>query len=168
MRSCLIILFSQLVLSAGAMHPVHISVINFDINCETSEISYSVRLFPDDFAAVINARYGAQVYFSDKVELNKNQMIVIEKYLNEHFITTINNNKIVPELESWKMIDDAVMFYLRATFDKNCTDFEFENTIMTEIFPDQKNLLIFAYENSEKGFTFNTNITKQRFKLSDI
>lgn len=168
MRIYLIILLNLFVLPVGAMHTVHISVINFDINCETGEISYSVRLFPHDFAAVINARYGAQVYFHNNAELNKNQLFVVQKYLNEHFITTINNDTIDAGLENWKMVDDAVMFYFKANTNTECLDIKFENTIMTDIFPDQKNLLIFAYDNYEKGFTFNVSNTKQLFKFSDI
>ena len=136
------------------MHPVHVSVTNLEIQSENNSISLSFKVFTDDFQLMIDQLYNVKVDLSENgnYDLHKKQ---IDNYLKDNF-TLINNGKeLIFTNTGIKTNDEAVWFFYKTTINKDLKSFVIRNSLMLDLYPDQKNLLILKYGEIERGYQFN-------------
>jgi len=136
------------------MHPVHVSVTNLEIQSENNSISLSFKVFTDDFQLMIDQLYNVKVDLSENgnYDLHKKQ---IDNYLKDNF-TLINNGKeLIFTNIGIKTNDEAVWFFYKTKINKDLKSFVIRNSLMLDLYPDQKNLLILKYGEIERGYQFN-------------
>lgn len=143
-------------------HPVHISVINLEL-IENQDITFSVKLFKDDFSKILSKKNNIQIRIDDDTDMEEIREYVTA-YVYEHFkmqnYPQINHY----QLEKMKISDLAVWFYFRTTQQcGNIKKISIKNSLMTDLYQDQTNLFImnykdedytYSYNNSNKIFTF--------------
>lgn len=136
------------------IHPVHVSVTNLEIQSENNSISLSFKVFTDDFQLMIDQLYNVKVDLSENgnYDLHKKQ---IDNYLKDNF-TLINNGKeLIFTNIGIKTNDEAVWFFYKTKINKDLKSFVIRNSLMLDLYPDQKNLLILKYGEIERGYQFN-------------
>lgn len=136
------------------MHPVHVSVTNLEIQSENNSISLSFKVFTDDFQSVIDQLYNIKVNLSENenYDLNKEH---IDNYLNDNFTIIVNGKELIFTNTGIKTNDEAVWFFYKTTINKDFKSFVIRNSLMLDLYPDQKNLLILKYGKIERGYQFN-------------
>ena len=86
----------------------------------------------------------------------KNSDEYFSRYFRETFSFIVNGKELKePVFLEKKMNDIAVWLYYRYPISSNTEKVEIKNIIMLDMFRDQSNLLIFKYNDFEKGFIFN-------------
>jgi len=136
------------------MHPIHLSVTNFEINKFQNSIFFSVKLYIDDFQNALSQTTGKKIDLINDTCLDCNSES-FTKYLQNHFKISIGNNSPV----------SSKMNYTKAARNKESiwlyyeiSDFEFDslmvinNTLMFDIFDDQTNLTIVTLNDISRGF----------------
>jgi hypothetical protein len=167
MRSLIIaFIFVALLFKDASAHPLHVSIVNMDVNKDSGSINYSIRLFYDDFQALINSKYNTMLDFNKEKRISIREQQYILDYLNSSFIIADSiESQFKPVFLEWKIENLSIWFYFGMKFTDYIRKFNVENTIMNDLFTDQKNLLIINNENKEQGIEFNLRKTKQEVLL---
>jgi hypothetical protein len=143
-------------------HPIHISIVNIDYVSDSNLINYSIRLFYDDFQAILNKKYNTMINFGKQNRMTSKEQESVQKYLNSTLKINVSKNATIkPVFLGWKVEDLSVWFFFRAKTGETLNDLYIENKIMLDVFADQKNLMIIRKADDEKGLEFNQRVTNQ-------
>ena len=124
----------------------------------------SFKVFTDDFETIIERKYGVDLNLGKDNEL-KNTNEYFNRYFRESFSFIINGEELAePVYLEKKMNDIAVWLYYMYPTSGNIEKVEIKNIIMLDMFRDQSNLLIFKYNDFEKGFIFDRKKIKIQFQ----
>ena len=145
-------------------HPVHVSVTSMEYNKGEKIFLVSFKVFTDDFETIIERKYGVDLNLGKDNEL-KNTNEYFNRYFRESFSFIINGEELAePVYLEKKMNDIAVWLYYMYPTSGNIEKVEIKNIIMLDMFRDQSNLLIFKYNDFEKGFIFDRKKIKIQFQ----
>ncbi len=130
-------------------HPFHISVTEIVYKPKDKVVQVSVRLFLDDFEETLRGFTGDElldIMEADETLLNQQ----VEKYLEKNF--SLQGKKPI-ELEylGFEYDRDVMWCYLEGTKVKNLSTLQVTSSIMTEVFPDQENLVHIRREGKVKS-----------------
>jgi len=133
-------------------HPLHISIINVSI--EGKEIIVSISTFVDDWEV-------AYFHYNSKLI----DLTLEENYSGDWFINALNkslkiseNEKLPPLLLTFEKVtfnDLSMTIEMRGELRKTPKSLYIYNAILTDIFPDQSNLVIVSLDNKETGMKFD-------------
>lgn len=139
-----------------SFHPLHMSVTSIEHDFEKDEFIISMKLFKDDFQQVIKQNYKTVGSISDCI-LSTNDSIIIIDYINKHFSIKFDviNAVIFLEIEEITCNNESIWIISRIKVDKNFKSIEITNTLMLDLYDDQKNLVIFKSGKVEKGYEFD-------------
>jgi len=136
----------------SAAHPLHLSITN--IIYENGKLSIQMKSFRDDWEVGYFHYHGKQVDFSDPVQREKSWF---REYLNRSF--RIAGGKDMPgltlEIDSISLEEDAMTIQMHAVVPSNLNSLYIYNTLLTDIYPDQSNLVIFVFKKKETGIKFD-------------
>jgi hypothetical protein len=162
----LIILSSWFVLMSIHAHPIHVTVVNLDYMKDSDKIDFSVRLFYDDFQSLINYKYNTLLDFKKLSRMTYKEQQAITDYIRSTFILTDENkNMLYSEFKGWKLEDMSVWLYFCAKTNPEIRLLQMRNTLMLDLFVDQKNLVIARIRGDQLGFEFDRRIVEQRIDL---
>ena len=137
------------------MHPVHVSFTNVEYQQKQNEISVSFQVFTDDFELLFYHLYEEVLDLSESDNINQyNEKI--DRYFNQHF--TIKSEKRNYHLinNDYKTTEEFTWFYYRIQLNDDIPEkIKIKDTVLFDLFLDQKNLLIFKWGTIEKGHQFD-------------
>jgi hypothetical protein len=145
-------------------HPVHISFTNIEFNPATNKFDILFKLFVDDFDIILTKKYGKTLNLSGGQPI-KGAHEIIDRYILEHFKMIINGkDKTKSELKFNKMEvkELSIWLYYDFSFNGNCNTFDLQNSLMTDLYQDQNNLLIFTYKDAQKAIKFSLAKTEEK------
>ncbi len=159
MRRNFFIVFIVLFFCMG-FHPLHISVTSIEYESNKESIIISMKFFRDDFKAVIEQNYSIEINSQDCI-MNKNDSISIKNYIIGHFSMKFDED-IIPDdfkIEEIKCNKESIWIISVIDNIKEFNKLEIKNTLLLDLYTDQKNLLIIKKNKIEKGYEFNNRIT---------
>jgi len=154
MFTTLLILF----LNVFSFHPVHLTITNVEYNIKTKKIDISFRIFVDDFEKILNTKNNTILNIGKKNEQKKTNKYINE-YIYEHFSLKINNSEIKSRkilLKKREIKDLTIWLNYSIDYSHEITKVEIFNSLLTDLYKDQKNLLIFTYKNKQTPLQFNS------------
>ena len=148
-------------------HPVHVSIINMDIDDINNKVNLSVKLFYDDFQAVINHLYNTDIDFEKTDSLEDEQRDAVLKYISTNLLLqTCTGDSVNLVYSSLEKQDNTIMLYFFGNYTKSVTEIIMRNSLMLDFFLDQKNMVIYHYEQQEEGIIFDRNTIEHKINLS--
>lgn len=138
-------------------HPVHVSISNIDYSEKNKSFDISLKIFVNDLEAVIDNKYHVKLNLG-KSDESQNSIELINKYISENYVIIINNkikskNKMI--FKDKKIIEDSIwLYYEYKGVKSNIKNISIKDSILTDIYKDQNNLLIINYNNFQKGYNF--------------
>ena len=133
-------------------HPLHLSITN--ITYENGKLNIILKTFRDDWEVGYFHYHSVPVDFSDP---EKRSQPWFNSYLNERF--RIAENKEIPglilEIDSVILKEDAMFIEMHATLPSEPNSLYIYNALLTDIYPDQTNLVIFGFGKKETGIKFD-------------
>lgn len=148
----LFILFNILCTGKVNAHPVHVSVIN--IYFEDLTMYIHINSFVDDWETAYFHYKGEMPHF-------RNSKIFENEWFNEYFdasfsVTEPQNSEPIALSKDTVFFNDLAMtIKLHAKLNNKPKSLYIYNAILTDIFADQTNLLIFSHDEKEKGIKFD-------------
>ncbi len=133
-------------------HPLHLSITN--ITYENGMLKIKMKTFRDDWEIAYFHYHGAEIDFM--VEENRKDPW-LSKYLEDHFSFAFEKGDIpaVVSIDTILMSDETMHIEMRAALKGNPNSLYIYNAILTDIFPDQTNLVIFEFKERETGIKFD-------------
>ncbi len=152
MRLIALLTLAILLPSSTPAHPLHLSITN--IIYENGKLIIQMKSFRDDWEVAYFHFHGKPVDFTDSEQRN---IPWFNEYLNSKFRITTEKGMpgIQIEIDSVFVEEDAMTIQMHAKVPSSPNSLYIYNALLTDIYPDQSNLLIFVYEKKETGIKFD-------------
>ncbi|WP_130735348.1 DUF6702 family protein [Flavobacterium sp. J27] len=148
-------LFLLCISSSFVLHKFYVSVTQVDYVKTKSRVEITSRLFIDDFNKVLEKKYNKKIYLASNRQIEGATKLV-ETYLKEKMKVRINQKTYDLQFLGTEIDNDVLICYLKVNFSEKITTFEIENSVLTEMFKEQQNLL-HTNINDEKSSFLLTN-----------
>jgi predicted RNase H-related nuclease YkuK (DUF458 family) len=159
--SLLVILFSFL--SAFTLHKFYVGVFQIDYFKEKKAVQITVRLFIDDLEKALYKKHNKHIYITTKDEIAEANTL-IANYLSEKLKIKINNKSQSLQFLTKEQEDNIVICYLKIPFKDKIKDLEITNTVLSDIFKEQQNLVHLNLNSNKKTLLFTNTETSQKLK----
>ncbi len=171
MNILFVILFSSM-MNVGPIidaHEFHLSksTINYNTNDQTLQIT--MNMFIDDLEQALQPTAGNTLRLCTRKE-KEDAEDSIHTYILEHFIIEINGQIITPEFLGKEQSDDlaAVWCYLEVVDVPLFSEISVTNTIMTELYDDQKNMTNIQLDKQRvEDILFTPEKTSEKIEMYD-
>jgi len=136
----------------GTAHPLHLSVTN--ITLENGKLHIVLKSFPDDWEVAYFHYHGDTISLKDPASREDPWLM---SYLNEHFRIAYEAGAPAIPLHKDTLIheDDSMTLELSAKVKQNAKTLYIYQSLLTDIYPDQSNLVLFMSEKKELGIKFD-------------
>ncbi len=145
-------------------HPVHVTLTSIEYVPETVDFKMFVRMYFDDF--LLDCRLNGGVVEEDGFSgANQANVDILEKYVNDKIVLTVNNKKLIARLENVMVLDNEISMNLYFKNSKKPGSLTVKNLIMTGLYSDQANMVIVRVNKFEEGVKLTSDITEKTFKI---
>ena len=132
------------------------SFTNLELDEQEDRCTLTIKIFTDDFADRLRLDNSSTVLIG-RDTLNMKDKSIFTPYLTENLQIRLNG-KYYP-LDEWKLDSvknnfEASWLYYSMKTDGNFKEVSVRNSVLFDVFRDQKNLMIITKEDDEKAFQF--------------
>ncbi|MBN1131473.1 MAG: hypothetical protein JXR52_00330 [Bacteroidales bacterium] len=158
------LLFSIILLtgSVNIAHPLHLSITN--ISVEDREIRIRMKTFRDDWEVAYFHYYSRIIDFRSQADRD---IPWFRDYLEKSFRISLKPDSPPLQLEvDTIMVNDMDMeIEMHAELKREPNSLYICNTLLTDIYPDQTNLVIIGFRNRESGIRFDVRKHEEEISL---
>jgi len=133
-------------------HPLHLSITN--ITYENGKLNIILKTFRDDWEVGYFHYHGKPVDFSNPANRD---LPWFKNYLTGRFRISEDKEQQTPDLviDSVSLDEDTMIIEMHVTLPSEPNSLYIYNALLTDIYPDQTNLVIFAQGKRETGMKFD-------------
>lgn len=131
-------------------HPVHISVTSIEIKPTQNEINVMLKLFKDDLKLAIFHNFEVEIDLMEDAD-TCSHIDLVNQYINNHF-SLLFKKALKMRLVGVDFDENNIWLKYKIVYKKLPKTIRIENSFFNDIYYDQKNLVIFKYNNFDKGF----------------
>jgi len=137
-------------------HPLHLTFTNLELNELTGQWEVAIKIFSNDLEADVLKATGVKLDMkSDHPDAATFE--AINNWLEEGLKITFNHTTLPLSKwtrTGWETKEDAVRIRFTLPYNREVKRVEVKNTILFDLFTDQKNLLIFTKGKIQKSYQF--------------
>lgn len=153
-----ILLASLILCCAWLPHKFYVSLTEVKYNAHTERFEVSMRIFPDDLDRALLERSGIQTGLATEMEHEKADSL-LKVYLVESFSIQADEAEIAITFLGKEPESDAIWCYLESDPVSAPRVLSIRSELLTEIFPDQVNIVQVYLDVWNKGLLLNRNQT---------
>ena len=148
------------------VHKFYVSVTNVEYSESEAAIQIISRIFIDDIEEVLKARYDFKAGLATEEESPMSDFY-IKKYFNSKFKVLVNGEVMNVNFLGRRYDKDLVVCYMEVTdvSASKLKSVEIENTLLTDIFEEQRNLVHFKIMGTKKSVVLTSDNTKGLLNL---
>lgn len=150
--------------SAWMPHKFYVSLTEIRYNAQSERLELSMRIFPDDLDRALLERSGIQTQLATKVE-HENADSLIKAYLLESFSLQADGVEIAFSYLGKEPESDAIWCYLESGPLSAPQNLSIRHELLTEIFPDQVNIVQVYIESWNKGLLLSRNQPRGKLRI---
>ena len=148
-------------LSSFAWHKFYVSVTQIDYVPSKKRIEITHRIFIDDLEKALEKKYKKKVYLTSKKELPEAETL-IKDYLKENVKISINKKAQNLEFLAREVEGDVLIFYTKIAISKKINTFEIFNSLLTDIYKEQQNIVHVNMNSNKNSFLFTNSDAQQK------
>ncbi|MDF1558789.1 MAG: hypothetical protein P1P83_01145 [Bacteroidales bacterium] len=130
------------------LHPVHVSLTGIEYDSNSRVYYLSVKVYSDDLVADINLG----LLTGERIQGETDQRYF--QYLSDRIMIIEDGRALDMKLQHSESDGLEHRFKLEAYGGKRVTEVRVVNRIMTRLYDDQANMLIFSFGKMEEGYRF--------------
>jgi len=153
--------FLVILLSSFAWHKFYVSVTQIDYMPNKKRIEISHRIFIDDLEKALEKKYKKKVYLTSTKELPEAETL-IKNYLKENVKISINKKPQEIIYLAREVEGDVLIFYTKIAISKKINTFEIFNSLLTNIYDEQQNIVHVNINSNKNSFLFTNSDTQQK------
>jgi hypothetical protein len=138
-------------LAFTTVHKYYVSVTQIDYIEERGELQLTSRIFVDDLEKLLRERYDESVTLAGDNESDKVH-IYLDKYLRQKIGVKINGEAKTLKFLGKEYEDDIAICYLEISDIQSIKSIEITNTVLFDIFEEQKNIIRMKINSKRKSF----------------
>lgn len=139
-------------------HPMHVSITNIEYKQDKKCFDISVKIFTNDLEDAILKKDGKRLMLGQKDEV-QNSAEAVCSYILDHFSISVDKKEISKKkmlFKEKKINDGAIWVYYELSGIEKASSISIKNSILMDIYSDQTNMVIFSFNDTEKGFMFKS------------
>lgn len=136
------------------LHPFYVSVTDVHYKKEEKSIQVAQRLFWDDLEAALTEYHREKIDIIKGIPKNKLETMM-SQYLISHNQIQINGKHVRLNYLGYEIEDDAIWFYLEGAFEEHPRHVVIINSVLTDYFDEQKNIVNFYLDKKPKSIVTN-------------
>ena len=160
----LFFLFMLLVLGSWSLHKFYVSLTEVRFNPESGRIEISMRIFPDDLDRALFEREGIHTQLATELESPEADSLLMV-YLLDHFSLEVNGELMELDYLGKEPEADAIWCYLESDQVMTPTDYMVYNSILTQTFEAEVEIVQVYQENWNKGLMLNRDHLSDRLQV---
>lgn len=150
------------------LHPLHLTVSNIEFSEDGKSIQVSIKVFIDDFETVLSEINGARVKIVETEGSHNLCDSLIELYIKDNFKVSFNHeNEEKLNFVNKDQNEEAIILKYEIVTNLDFDRIIVENSILTNLYGDQKNLVFVVYKDKKVGYTLNSDNIRFVFELGD-
>jgi hypothetical protein len=154
---CLLVSISAFTSKPVTVHDFHTSLTEINYNPKTKSLEMTIRVFTDDLERVLTEMNNGKSVKVDPKDYSTDPLIL--KYLRKHLAFVSPDKDVASYDFLGKEVElDATWLYVEVPAAANLKGYSIFNSILTELFDDQTNLLNLIYPDKKKSFVFDNKI----------
>jgi hypothetical protein len=146
------------------LHPVHVTFTSIDFVPEKDCFQVFVRMYYEDFILDYRNSIDDDQSFDSSGKIDT-AIIMVDRYFNDKVQIFADDKKLEGQLIDFKSADGEVIMNFLINNKRRARVFKVKNQILTGLYKDQANLLIFKYKSVEEGVRLTPEMTEQTFKI---
>ena len=156
-----IVFFLCLTLTSFGIHKFYVGVFQVDYKSDKKAFQITSRVFIDDIEKALETKYKKKLYLATSKEIKESDELVAS-YFREKFKITVNNKDQEMVFLAKEYEDDVLICYHKINYTGKIKSLNIYNTILTEQFSEQQNLLNTHINGNKKSLLYtNTNIEQK-------
>jgi len=156
------LVFFLILFSSFTLHKFYVSVTEINYNKNSEQLEISLKVFNDDWQNALDNRLGQPVFLGSKNQYPQLDSL-IRTYLFENFSIKINDKKREINIMGSEIEGGATWIYMYVDKVKSLKSIEIKNTLLTEMFEDQRNVVQIKYGDITKSSLFTKSNNSKRF-----
>jgi hypothetical protein len=154
-------LLSLILTTSVPVHEFHTSLAQVHYNQSSRSFEITLRVFTDDLEAALSLLHANKVTI-DAPQAEK----LIEQYLDKNFVLFDRQNQKKALSFIGKEVEvDVTWIYAEIPFTEAPTSLRLQNSVLTELFNDQVNIVNFKYFTTIRTFMFKPRETVQNLGI---
>lgn len=147
----LILLIALPLVISTAWHKYYFSVTQVDYDSKSQSLQIITRIFYDDLQRALQERYDPEIEVDETYDQDKlNQFI--KRYISQKFFVKINGEDQEINYLGHEDDNDYVVCYIEVKNVHDISSVSIENTLLMDVFPDQKNVVHIHVGDNKKSF----------------
>lgn len=146
-------------------HPTHISFMSVEYSEKSDVFNIFLKLHTDDFIYDYRNSINDDQAFDPSGKIDT-AIILVGKYFNNKVQIFADDKKLEGRLMNIESADGEIIMNFLFNNSRRARHFKVKSQILTELYEDQSNLLIFKYKDFEEGVKLTSGKTEQTFKVN--
>lgn len=146
-----LLILCMVLCSSFVWHKFYVSVTQVDYVPSKKRIEITSRIFIDDLEKALTKKHKRKLNITSSNELPEAEEW-IKSYLNEKIKISINNKPQKIEYLTKDVEGDVIIIYTKIANSKKINTFEIYNSLLTETFQDQQNIVHTNINGNKKSF----------------
>ena len=139
--------FLLMLLSGFSLHKYYVSVT--EVNIKPGKLEIIIRTFPDDIQNVLTDTYQIK---ADVEILDSHTVQYLKMYLLEHFQLAVDHKEVPYTFSVFTTQDGFFIILLEAKMPENYSSIRLKNTLLQDMFDEQKNIVHFIDGDRKESF----------------
>ncbi|WP_298120685.1 DUF6702 family protein [Flavobacterium sp.] len=159
------IFFISLFVSLTAMtaHKFYVGIYQINHDAKKKMIQVTARIFVDDINDALEKKFHKKTFLGEKNESTEDENL-LKKYLSEKFQLKVNGEKKPLTFLSKEMENNVLICYLNIREISKIKTLEVENSIITEIYDEQQNIIQANFNGEKKNLLLTSETIKGMLK----
>ena len=128
--------------SSFVVHKFYVGMFQLEFVAKKKELQITTRLFVDDLNEVLEKKHLQKIFLGEPKE-SKQDEVFLQNYIAEKFKIKINNQSRSYMFISKEIENNFLICYFKIKDISKINSLEIENSILTELFPEQQNIIQF-------------------------
>lgn len=161
MKKITLLVFFVLFLGSFSTHKFYVSVTQIDYVPSKKRVEITSRIFIDDLEKALTKKYNKKVNLTSTKELPEAEEL-IKSYLKEKIKITINKKPQNIEFLAREVEGDVLILYTKIAISKKINTFEIYNSVLTEVYADQQNIVHTNINSNKKSILLTNTELKEK------
>lgn len=147
---CALPVLLLVMLCSFALHKFYVGIYQVNYVAKKKEIQITARIFIDDLEKALETKYKKKIYLATPKEISETNGF-IKSYLDEKFRFKVNASVKNLKFLGKETEDNVLICYLTTPVPEKINAIEIVNSVLTEIFPEQQNIVHININGNKKS-----------------
>jgi hypothetical protein len=153
-----VLLFLFMGLTAMAVHRFYAAIYQIHYVPQKKMVQITTRIFIDDLNEGLKNKFHKNTYLGTDKE-SPEDVVLMQKYIADNFKITIDGKLMALNYLSKELDDTILVCYFNIKEVKSVKSVRIENSVLTDIFPDQQNIIQYNNDGNRHNLVLTNNVT---------